>query len=59
MGSSSHNTNPFSPVHASIDAPFAWDNVAALDELRQHGDEAADACAAELTKTGEIGRAHV
>lgn len=55
MSTSSQHASPFSPLHASIGAPFAWDNVAALDELRQHGDEAADACAAELTKAGATG----
>lgn len=55
MSISSQNISPFSPLHASNATPFVWDNVAALDELRQHGDEAADHCAAELTKVGATG----
>ncbi len=55
MSNSSQNVSPFSALHAPHATPFAWDNVAALDELRQHGDEAADHCAAELTKAGATG----
>jgi len=55
MSTSFHSLSPFPPLRAPNATPFAWDNVIALDELRQHGDEAADNCAAELTKAGATG----